>query len=179
MLAELDIIVYLKSSDDLDRVAQRVFGALSTECRAAESDEWGGRFCEASGLGLDAVLYLNRGDMLDPEFEGYQYALEITSQFWCIDLDQLDLEESLSEYYARLLAFTLDMETATEIFLEATEEFERLEVRSYQRNSQFRLDQAPTNPKVLVVETREVEVPFEEGEAREDEYELASDEEGP
>jgi len=176
MLTELDIVIYLKSGHDLDRQAERVFGALGTPYQSGESGEWGGRFCQASGLGLDAVLYSNGGEMLDPEFEQYAYGLEITSRYWCIDLDQLDLEEALSEYYARLLAFTLNQETATEIFLEATEELERFEIRSYQRNPQYRIDQAPTTQKVMVIETRQVEVPFDEEEDGGEEYEVEPDE---
>jgi len=86
-------------------------------------------------------------------------------------MDTLDLEGPLSEYYARLLTFDLDLETATEIFLETTEEAEIFEIRAYKRNPQFRLDQGPTTPKVFVVETRQVERPFDEEEWEESESE--------
>jgi hypothetical protein len=109
--------------------------------------------------------------VLDPEFEDYPYSLEISSQFWCVELDTLDLEGPLSEYYARQLAFELNVETATEILLETTEDSEIFEIRSYRRNPQYRLDQAPTTPKVFVIETRQVEVPFEEEEYEEEEIE--------
>lgn len=177
MLAELDVVVFLKSHEDLDRTAGRVFGALNSEYRSGESEDLGGRYFEASGLGFQASLFANAGDVLDPEFEQYPYSIEITSQFWCVELDTVDLEGPLSEYFARQLAFDLDMETATEILLDTTEDAEIFEIRAYRRNPQYRLDQAPTTPKVFVIETRQVEVPFddddewdEEEEEEEEEY---------
>src|SRR5579884_1082754 len=109
MLSELDIAVYFKSSDDLDRTAERIFGVLGSTSQRASDPEWGGDHYTASGLGFRAVLYPNRDDMLDPEFEDYQYGLEILSNYWCVDLDTVDLEGPLSEYYARELAFELNI----------------------------------------------------------------------
>lgn len=175
MITELDVVVFLKSNDDLAGTAQRVFGALNTPTEAANAEEWGGEHYAASGLGFNAVVYRNSGDMQDPEFETYPYALEITSRFWCVELDTVDLEGPLSEYYARQLAFDLDMETATEILLDTTEEMEVSEIRAYRRNPQFRLDQGPTTPKVFVVETRQVQEPFDDEEEVEDEGELENE----
>lgn len=172
MLAELDIVVFLKSDEDLDRTAERVFRVLGSTFQPAsaeESEELGGNHYRASGLGFRAVFYPNEGDLLDPEFEEYQYSLEIMSQFWCVELDTVDLEGPLSEYYARDLAFELNIETATEILLETTEEAEIFEIRSFRRNPQYRLDQSPTTPKVFVVETRQVEDAFEDEDWEEDE----------
>jgi hypothetical protein len=169
MLAELDVVVFLKSHDDLDRTAERVFGTLrSPHQRSEPSDESGIATYEASGLGFQALLFPNEGDYADPEFDGYQYGIEITSHFWCVELDTIDLEGPLSEYYARQIAFELDLETATEILLDTTEESEIFEIRSYRRNPQYRLDQAPTTPKVFVIETRRVEESFEEDEGEGD-----------
>lgn len=172
MLAELDVVVFLKSHDDLDLTAERVFRALKSQALAATSDEWGGAYYEASGLGFRAVMFSNTGEMEDPEFESYRYGIEIMSQFWCVELDAEDLEGPLSEYFARQIAFDLDIETATEILIDTTEDAEIFEIRSYRRNPQYRLDQAPTTPKVFVIETRQVEEPFEEeSEWDEDEFE--------
>jgi hypothetical protein len=180
MLAGLDVVIFLKSHDDLERTATRVFGALKSQYQNGSSDEWGGDYYEASGLGFSAVLFANDGDVLDPEFEDYQYGLELMSQFWCAELDAIDVEGPLSEYYARQLAFDLDMETATEILLETTEDAKLYEIRAYRRNPQYRLDQAPTTPKVFVIASRQVEEPFEEEEALEEEAgeedEVAEDE---
>jgi hypothetical protein len=162
MIAELDIVVFLKSDEDLERVAARVFAALGSAPEQATSDEWGGEHYTASGLGFRAVLFDHSGELLDPEFEDYQYGIEIMSEFWCVELDTVDLEGPLSEYYARQLAFDLNVETATEILLETTEDSEILEIRSFRRNPQYRLDQSPTTPKVFVVEQRQVEQPFDE-----------------
>jgi hypothetical protein len=165
MLAELDVLVFLKISDDFARVAERVFGALHTPyAQSTMEDPAGAVFYEGNGLGFHAALYPNSGELLDPEFSSYQYGLEITSEFWCSEVDTLDLEGPLSEYYARLLAFDLDVETTTEIFEETTEEAEVFEIRSYRRNPQYRMDQGPTTPKVFVIETRQVERPFDEEE---------------
>jgi hypothetical protein len=110
--------------------------------------------------------------MLDPEFEDYSIGLDISSQFWCVDLETVELEGPLSEYYARLLAFELNLESATEILVETTEESEIFEIRAYRRNPQFRLDQAPTVPRVYMIESRQVEEVFGEDEAwDEEEYE--------
>jgi hypothetical protein len=174
MITGLNVVIFLKSHAGLAGTAERVFGALRTPYEAASADDWGGEHFRAAGLGFDAVLFSNSGDLLDPEFRDYPFGLDLTARFWCVDLDQVDLEGPLSEYYARQLAFELNEETATEILLETTEEAEILEIRAFRRNPQYRLDQAPTTPKVFVIETRQVEVPFdeadvwEEGEEEED-----------
>jgi hypothetical protein len=176
MLGELEIVVFVKSSEDLDRSAERIFGALRTPYQEESDEDLGGRYFEADGMGLQAVLFSHVGIMLDPEFEAYQYGLEITSHFWCVDLDTVDLEGSLSEYYARMLAFELDAETATEILVETTEEAEIFDIRAYRRNPQYRLDQSPTTPKVFVVESRTVSDPFEDEDEEWDEAEIAEEE---
>jgi hypothetical protein len=89
-----------------------------------------------------------------------------------VELDTVDLEGPLSEYYARELAFELNAETATLILLETDEDGETFEFRAFRRNPQYRADQSPTTPKVFVVEEREVVVPFDEVE-EEDEWEEA------
>lgn len=162
MLAELDVLIFVKSGADLQRTAEQVFGALNASPEESQLDGTSDSSYVARGLGLRAELYANTGDVLDPEFEEYRFALEISSEYWCVDLDTLDLESALSEYYSRFLAFELSVETATEVFLETTEEAEVYEIRSFRRNPQYRLDQAPTTPKVFVVETREVVRPFED-----------------
>lgn len=176
VLAELDVVVFLKSADNLERTAERVFGTLRSQYRAAEPDESGITTYEASGLGFHGLLFPNSGDLLDPEFEQYQYGLEITSHFWCVELDTLDLEGPLSEYFARELAFELNTETATEILMDTTEESEIFEIRAYRRNPQYRLDQAPTTPKVFVIETRQVVEAFEEDEEGAGEWDEYADE---
>jgi hypothetical protein len=175
MLTELDIVVFLKSHDSLDRVAELVFTSLKTAYETATDEASGEPYFRGSGLGFDAAFYANRGEMLDPEFEDYQYGIDITSQFWCVDLDNVDLEGPLSEYFARLLAFQLNLETATELTLETTEEGERLQIRAFRPNPQYRLDLGPTIPKVFLVEEREVFEPFEEEEEEEEGW---ADEEG-
>ncbi|MBV9279608.1 MAG: hypothetical protein JOZ41_05965, partial [Chloroflexi bacterium] len=52
MLAELDVLVFLKSGDTLDRVAGRVFGSLKSPYQLTTSEELGGSCYEASGLGF-------------------------------------------------------------------------------------------------------------------------------
>lgn len=168
MLVEMDVVIFLKSNDTLEGCAQRVFGAINTPYHAGTPDEDGVETFEGSGLGFEAMLYANSGDVLDPEFESYRYGLEITSQFWDIELDGLDIEGPLSEYFARLLAFELDMETATEMLVEATEESEIFEIRAFRRNPQYRLDQPPTAPKVFVIETRTVEEAFDDDDENEE-----------
>jgi hypothetical protein len=172
MLGELEVVVFVKSSESLDRVAEHVFGALRMPCQEGTAEELGGRYYEANGMGLRAVLFAHTGEMFDPEFEPYQYGLEITSNYWCVDLDTIELEGALSEYYARLLAFDLDVETSTEVLVETTDEAEVFEIRAYRRNPQYRLDQSPTTAKVFVDEARLVEDRFEdEAEESWDEYE--------
>src|SRR5436305_6407832 len=111
MLAELDVVIFLKSNDDLERTAALVFGALRTayEASAMESSS-DVTFYEANGLGFHAALFSNATELLDPEFEQYSCALQITSHFWCAYMDTVDMEGPLSEYYARLIAFELDIE---------------------------------------------------------------------
>lgn len=167
MLLELDVAVFLKSSDDLDRTAERVFGVLGSSSQRSSDPEWGGDHYTASGLGFRAIFFSNTGDAYDPEFDGYQYGLEILSNFWCVELDTVDLEGPLSEYYAREIAFELNAETATMILLETNEEGETFEFRAFRRNPQYRVDQSPTTPKVFVIEERDVLIPFEDDEDEE------------
>jgi hypothetical protein len=165
MLAELDVLVFLKSSDALDRVAERVFAALHTEPTAAVMDEPAGLpYYEGQGMGLSATLYENAGEMLDPEFEDFGFALQITSDFWDVDLDPIDLESGLGEFYARKLSYELNLETATEIFIESTEEVEISEIRSFRRNPQYVPDSGPTVARVYTTEARQVERPFDDQE---------------
>ncbi len=164
MLLELDVVVFLKSTDSLEHVAQRVFGVLGSPYHQAEDDGSGFITFEAEGMGFHALLYANSGDTQDPEFETFPFGLELTSRFWDAELDTVDLEGPLSEYFARLLAFELDVETGTEILIETTEESEIFDIRTFRRNPQYRLDQSPTTPKVFVVENRQVEQPFGEDE---------------
>jgi hypothetical protein len=171
MLLELDIAVFIKSSEDLDRTAERVFGLLGSASQRGSDPEWGGDHYAASGLGFRAVFYPNTGDVYDPEFDAYQYGLEILSTFWCVELDTVDLEGPLSEYYARQLAFELNTETATMVLLETDEDGETFQFRAFRRNPQYRADQSPTTPKVFVIEERPVVVPFDEED--EDEWEDA------
>jgi hypothetical protein len=74
----------------------------------------------------------------------------------------VDLEGPLSEYYARQLAFELNLETATMILLETDEDGETFEFRAFRRNPQYRADQSPTIPKVFMIEDRQVVVPFDD-----------------
>jgi hypothetical protein len=167
MLAGLDIVVFLKSHDGLERTAERVFGALKSQFQSSTSAEYGDHYV-ATGLGFTAVLFSNSGDVLYPAFEEYSYGLELLSDFWCVDLEGVDIEGPMSEYYARQLAFDLNVETATEILLETSEDAEIFEYRSYRRNPQYRLDQAPTTPRVFVIESRQIEEQFDEEDAEDD-----------
>lgn len=163
MLAELDVVVFLRAHDSLDRVAERVFGSLHSEYQQVTAEDGNGvPGYQAHGIGFEALLFANTGEIVDPEFESYQYGLEISSSFWCVELDTLDLEGPLSEYFARKLAFDLDLETATEVLLETTEESEVFEIRAYRRNPQYRFDMAPTIPRVFVIESRQVEESFDD-----------------
>lgn len=169
MLAELDVVVFLRTQEPLDRVAERVFGSMRSQYEQVQPEDGGEPFYQSFGLGFQAQIFSNTGEVLDPEFESYPYALEISSSFWCVELDTLDLEGPLSEYFARKLAFELNIETGTEILLETTEESEIFEIRAYRRNPQFRFDQGPTVPKVFVIESRQVEESFEDKFLEEDE----------
>lgn len=171
MLTALDIVIFLKTSDSHEAVAGRVFGALGSHAERGQNEETGTTLYRASGLGFEAVLYRNAGEDEDPEFEGYGYALNITSRFADAELNAFDLDEPLSEYFARLLAFDLQIETATEILIETTEEAEIFEIRAYRRNPQFRTDSGPMVPKVGVIESRQVVEPFDEEDWEEDEIE--------
>jgi len=168
MLAELDVVIFLKTHEDLERTAAMVFGALRTPYETSTMEDAPDvAFYEANGLGFHAALFANADQLLDPEFESYAYGLEITSHFWCADMNTIEIEGPLSEYFARLLAFELDVETATEVLLEATEDSEIFEIRAFKRNPQYRLDQSPTTPKVFIVETRQVEETFDDEEGEE------------
>ncbi len=160
MLSELEVVIFLKSNDDLARAAARVFGALNSQYTEGSAEEAGATNYQAQGMGFKGVLYANAGDLQDPEFGDYPLALEITSIFADVELDPIDLEGMLAEYFARLLAFDLGLETAAAILVEEREDAEVLEIRAFNRNTQYRSDSGPTVPKVHIVETREIEVPL-------------------
>jgi len=155
----------------LERTAERIFGALGSPYRVTTSDE-GDTYYEADGLGFRAELFDYDPYVEYPALAPFSYELDIISRYWCVDLDAAALEESLSEYYARELAFELNVETANEVPVETTEEFERMRIRVFRRNPQFRTDQAPTTPRVFLVEEHFREVPFDQ-----DEYEDVEGEE--
>jgi hypothetical protein len=165
LLTELGIVVYLRVADDLEQLASRLFGTLGTEWKISNTSS--GRQAQGRGLGFQAVLAAHEGENLDPEFQQYGHRLEIISAYADVDLDPFDLENPLSEYFARQIAFDLNIETATEILVEANDEEEVYEVRAYKRNPQYRLDQSPTTPKVFVIETRELREPLVDEEAEE------------
>lgn len=160
MLSELDIAIFLKSNDDLARAAARVFGALNSQYVEGSAEELGTENYQAQGMGFKAVVYANAGELQDPEFADYPVTLELTSRFADVELDQIDLEGMLAEYYARMLAFDLAIETAAAILVEEREDVEVFEIRAFIRNTQYRSDSGPTIPKVHIVETREIEVPL-------------------
>ena len=162
MLAELDVVVFIKSSEPFDAAAARVFAVLRSPYEPTADEAGAITGYEGNGMGFHALFFTNTGETLDPEFEAYQYGLEISSLFWCVELDGLNLSDDLSEYFARQLAFELNTETATEVLLETTEESEVFEIRAYRRNPQYRLDQSPTTPRVFVIETRQVEADFDD-----------------
>jgi len=169
VLQELEVDIFIRLQEEPDRAADILGRALGTSFTADEDEALELPAYNAQGLGFGATLWSNEGEALDPEFEDYHFGLTITSQYWCVDLDTVDLESGLSEYYARLLAFHLNVETATEILLETTEDAEILEIRTFKRNPQYRLDQSPTVPRVFVAETRTVEAPFDDEDDVEDE----------
>jgi hypothetical protein len=177
MLAELDVVVFIKSNEAFDAAAARVFGALRSQYQPATDDAGNTTGYEGSGLGFHALFFANDGETRDPEFEAFQFGLEISSGYWCVELDGLNLSDDLSEYYARQLAFELNVETATEVLVETTEESEIFEIRAYRRNPQYRLDQSPTTPRVFVIETRQVEVGFDEETEEWEEDEVLANEE--
>ena len=161
MLAELNIVIFLKSNDDLERMAERVFGALGSVSNATVSDE-GDTYYEGSGLGFRAELFTYDPYIEYPALAAFAYELDIISRYWDPDLDAAALDDSLAEYYARELAFELNVETASEVPVETTDEYERLRVRIFRRNPQYRLDQAPTTPRVFLIEEHFRELPFNE-----------------
>ncbi|GAC1326437.1 MAG: hypothetical protein NVS2B16_10450 [Chloroflexota bacterium] len=161
MLAELNVVIFLKSHDDLDRTAQRVFGALGSAATATVSDE-GDTYYQAEGLGFRAELFDYNPYVEFPALASFSYELDIISRYWCVDLDAAALEESLAEYYARQLAFELNVETANEVPVETTEEYERMRIRVFRRNPQYRADQAPTTARVFIIEEHFRDVPYDQ-----------------
>lgn len=160
MLAELDIVIFIKSEDNPDLVAERVFHAMGGDYQTVTSDE-GDTHYEAAGLGFRAELNTYDPYEENPVLAPFDYELDIFSKYFCVDLDALALEETMSEYFARLLAFELNTEVATEILVDATDEVERLRILVFRRNPQYRLDQAPTLPKVFLVEEHEREEAYD------------------
>lgn len=169
MPTQFEVLLYVKLPLDIEAATQRVFGALGGgEAKQTIDENLGGECWRLEALGLQAALFANEGDMLDEDFPDFQYGLSVMSTFHCADIEMAPVEPPLADYYARLLAFYLDAETATSFYVGSHDGVDLYEVRSFRRNTQFRSDAGPTTPRVYVSERRTVEYASDESDANSD-----------
>lgn len=177
MATQFEIVIYVKAHGDLDGMAHAIFGTLGTDEFISEnSPDLGGDYARLTTLGLEATVFSNAGEMEDEDFAEYPYGLGIASTYLDPDLELATAESALADYYARLLAFTLDVETATSFYLGAQDGVDVYEIRAFRRNPQFAPDAGPTAQHVYISDRRTVEYDtevveedFEEDAAFEDE----------
>lgn len=158
MPTQFEILVYLKMSGDFEDVAQRAFGVLGGGDPVPEEDAaLGGDYFRLSALGLEATCFANRGEMEDEDFSDYPFGLGIVSTFVCPDLELGPAEGPLADYYARMLAFGLDVEVATSFYLGSQDGVDLYEIRAFRRNPQYVPDSGPMTQRVYIAERRTVE----------------------
>jgi len=158
MPTQFETVIYLRASIDLPEVAASVFSALGGgECVSGNDPALGGDFCRLTALGLEGTVFANEGEMEDEDFADYPYGLGIVSTYLDPDLELASAEGALSDYYARLLAFTLDTEVATSFYLGGQDGVDLYEIRAFKRNPQYTPSAGPTVQRVYVSERRTVE----------------------
>lgn len=177
MANQFETVIYIKAHAELGDVARGLFNALGGGDFLSESDpNLGGDYCRMTALGLEATVFANEGEMEDEDFADYRFGLGILSTYLDPDLELAPAEGVLSDYYARLLTFSLDLETAASFYLGAQDGQDLYEIRAFRRNSQYTLDSGPTVQRVYIAErhtveydTELVEEDFEEEAAYDDE----------
>lgn len=158
MPAQFESVIYIKSHADLGETARMVFVALGGGDFVADTDPaLGGDYYRLAALGLEGTVFGNQGEMEDEDFAGYPYGLGVVSTYVDPDLELAPAEGPLADYYARLLAFQLDLEAATSFYLGGQDGVDLYEIRAFRRNPQFMLDSGPTAQRVYVSERRTVE----------------------
>lgn len=177
MSTQFESVIYIKAQTNLEEVARGVFASLGGGEYVTDNDPaLGGEYYRLSALGLEGTVFANTADMEDEDFADYAYGLGIASTYIEPDLEFAPAESPLSEYYARLLAFNLDLEVATSFYLGGQDGIDLYEIRAFRRNPQYLLDSGPTTQRVYITERRTVEYDaelieddFEEDRANEDE----------
>jgi len=173
--AQFELVVYFKTSADLEELARQVFRSLGGgDYTSGDDPSFGGEFRRLDALGLEATLFQNQGEMLDEDFDEYAYGLLLAPMYIDPDLELAPVEAPLAEYFARLLAFHSDAEVATSIYLGSQDGLDLYEIRAFKRNPQFVPNSGPTSPRVYISERRTVEYEADEDLADED-----GDDEGP
>jgi hypothetical protein len=155
---QFECVIYIKSQSGLEDTAKRVFGALGGGAFEQDDDPaLGGEYWRMSALGFEGTVFGNRGDMEDEDFEPYTYGLGVATTYLDPEIELAPAESPLAEYYARLLAFQLDLEVATSFYLGGQDGIDLYEIRAFRRNPQFTLDSGPMSQRVYITERRTVE----------------------
>lgn len=158
MPTQFETVIYIKAHTDQEEVAQNVFGALGGGEYVSDSDPaLGGDYHRLTALGFEGTVFANEGEMEDDDFADFPFGLGIVSTYVDPDLELAPAEAALSDYYARVLAFSLDVETATSFYLGGQDGMDVYEIRAFRRNPQYTLDAGPTIQRVYVSERRTVE----------------------
>jgi hypothetical protein len=158
MPTQFETVIYIKSHSELAEVAHNVFASLGGGEIMSENDPaLGGDYFRVSALGLEGTVFANDGEMEDDDFAGYAFGLGVASTYVDPDLELAAAESALCDYFARLLAFSLDAEVATSFYLGGQDGVDLYEIRSFKRNPQFRPDSGPTTQRTYVSERRTVE----------------------
>jgi len=158
MPTQFETVIYIKAHADLSEVAHNVFGVLGGGDYISDNDPaLGGDYCRLTALGLEGTVFANTGEMEDEDFADYAFGLGIVSTYMDPDLELAPAETALADYYARLLAFSLDLEVATSFYLGGQNGVDIYEIRAFRRNPQYTLDAGPTAQRVYVTERRTVE----------------------
>lgn len=77
-----------------------------------ESSFSGESYCQFAMLGLIILVHQVDDEDRDPEVRNYAYSLDLQTSFSDHEMDTDEMEYRLQPYYAQLLSFHLDLETA-------------------------------------------------------------------
>ncbi|GCE48141.1 hypothetical protein EI42_04139 [Thermosporothrix hazakensis] len=103
--------ICIKTAKSLRQLASEIRDVLSLP-PFTESVFDGAPYCQFEVLGMLILLHETEKEERDPEVSDFPYAFDLQAAFMEHDLNTDPMEELLQPYYAQLLSFHLNVETA-------------------------------------------------------------------
>lgn len=103
--------ICIKTDKSLQQLATEIRELFSLP--AFKQNSFAGEpYCQFEMLGMLVLIHRTEEDERDPEVRNYPYSFDLQLSFADHELDTDTMEYNLQPYYAQLLAFHLDVETA-------------------------------------------------------------------